>query len=252
MSYTGDATGEYITLGDHTIPTATGSLVHWFFPTWGSLTDGVDHAWISHRKTNASPINLFILQKFTDNNLYCGWYTADVEHRVITAASGSGLNLGAWNSIVLTWDDTANQSALYINGTQAGSTTSTLVTHDTGASPESPSRLLNQSVTDATSATGALAHVAYFDTVLLAGEIAAFNSGYSPLLFSRHVPVFYFPLVRDLIEVRQGISVTNTNCTVGSEPRLYRRTSKRKFLNAPSAAAAPKLWFNRPVITWAG
>ena len=250
MSYLGDATGEYIELSNHTIPTTAGSLVHWFYPTWGSLTDGINHMWVGYRKTT-SPLDQFSMEKFVDDNLYCGWNTAGTDYRVVTTASGSGLNLNAWNSVILTWDDTANQTALYINGTQAGSTTSTLATHDTGASPVSSSRFLNAgSWVDDVPATARLAEVAYFSRVLTVGERGAFDKGFSPILIGQ--PSFYFPLVRDTLELIQRVTVTITGATLEPHPRLYQRARRTFFGAFVPQVTAPKLFTIRPPITWAG
>lgn len=149
----------------------TGSLSLWLYPNW-AWNDTVDH-YIFDVSLDAS--NVFQLRKFSfDNNFYCGWYTADIDYRVTTAASD--LVQSAWNHLCLTWDDTANETKLFLAGSQIGSTVVTLVTFTSTSN-----RVLgNDSLIGLTNLDGRLGEYAVWDAVLNLNEIVGLSRGQSP------------------------------------------------------------------------
>lgn len=69
---------------------------------------------------------------------------------------------------------------------------------------------------------GRVAEFAIWDVVLSTDEIASLSAGISP----RHVRpvslVFYTPLVRDITELRQPVTLTDNSSTAADHPRIYR------------------------------
>jgi hypothetical protein len=69
---------------------------------------------------------------------------------------------------------------------------------------------------------GSLAEVGIWNTDLTAAEIASLAKGVSCRLIRPQSLVFYAPLIRDLIDVRGGLAITNNNtATVANHPRIY-------------------------------
>lgn len=69
---------------------------------------------------------------------------------------------------------------------------------------------------------GRIAEVGIWNAALTADEMAALAKGFSPRLIRPQSLVFYAPLVRDLIDVRGGLALTNNNtATVADHPRIY-------------------------------
>ncbi len=72
------------------------------------------------------------------------------------------------------------------------------------------------------SSVGAHAEVAMWNVALTAAEHAAFGKGFTADKIRPQSLVFYAPLVRDLIDVKGGLVITNNNgATVSEHPRVY-------------------------------
>ncbi|MGV3723012.1 MAG: LamG domain-containing protein [Actinomycetota bacterium] len=166
-SYT--ATSHRITAGTRAIPRTAGTLAVWWYPTFAQ-TDGLGHVVFDVRDSG----NIFHLLKNGSNQLSAGWIVAATEYKVNVASANYTLNQNAWNSIVLTWDDAANETRLYLNGTLIG-TTSTLVTWTTTGT-----RYIGNSSGLANDARGRLAELVICDRIWSSGERAAFDAGVLP------------------------------------------------------------------------
>ena len=69
---------------------------------------------------------------------------------------------------------------------------------------------------------GYIAESAIWDIALNSSEINALAKGYKPSLIRPNKLQFYSPLIRNLIDTRKGVSITNNNsATVIQHPRIY-------------------------------
>jgi hypothetical protein len=69
---------------------------------------------------------------------------------------------------------------------------------------------------------GAIAEVGIWNAALTAAEIASLAKGMTCDKVRPQSLVAYFPLIRDLTEIRSGLAVTNNNtATVANHPRVY-------------------------------
>lgn len=69
---------------------------------------------------------------------------------------------------------------------------------------------------------GNLAEAAVWNARLTADEAASLAKGISPRLIRPQSLVFYAPLIRDLIDIRGGLTIANNNgATVADHPRIY-------------------------------
>jgi hypothetical protein len=70
--------------------------------------------------------------------------------------------------------------------------------------------------------TGLIAEVGIWNVALTAAEIASLADGMTCDKVRPQSLVFYAPLVRDLIDVKGGLTITNNNtATVANHPRVY-------------------------------
>lgn len=71
-------------------------------------------------------------------------------------------------------------------------------------------------------ANGWVAEVGFWSAALSASEITSLANGASPRLVRPQSLIFYAPLIRDLVDVRGGLSISNINsATVTDHPRIY-------------------------------
>lgn len=69
---------------------------------------------------------------------------------------------------------------------------------------------------------GRLADVGIWNVALTAAEVASLAKGVACSKVRPQSLVFYAPLIRDLIDVRGGLTITNNNtATVANHPRVY-------------------------------
>ena len=69
---------------------------------------------------------------------------------------------------------------------------------------------------------GNIASTAIWNTHLSEGELKALSNGFAPEIIRPQSLVFYAPLVRNLIDQKGGLTITNNNgATVATHPRVY-------------------------------
>lgn len=132
------------------------------------------------------------------------------------ATSSGSVTAGTWIHICGTFDASANIVAYY-NGTAGTSVTA------------SNSLSLNRTVIGARIASGALgffadgdiAEVGIWNAVLSAPEIAGLANGFACRFARPSSLVFYSRLIRNAMDIRGGLAITNTNgATVSDHPRI--------------------------------
>jgi hypothetical protein len=68
---------------------------------------------------------------------------------------------------------------------------------------------------------GDIAELAIWDKKILDSEITSLGKGYDPSLVRPQNLVRYWPLRRDLNEIRAGTTLTNNGTTISDHPRIY-------------------------------
>lgn len=122
-----------------------------------------------------------------------------------------------WAHGVGVWRSTAYRQ-VWLNGEAATANTSSI------NAPTVQRFRIGARATQSTSLffPGNLAEVGVWSAELTAAEIASLASGVSPELIRPQSLVFYAPLIRDLVDVRGGLAITNTaSATVATHPRVY-------------------------------
>jgi hypothetical protein len=113
----------------------------------------------------------------------------------------------------------ATSRTVYVNGGSPG-------TNTTNSSGTGENRLF-QGVTRAASAfsnyfSGSLAEVGVWNAALTADEVLSLARGMSPSLIRPQNLTIYAPLVRDLIDRKSGLTITNNGgATVSNHTRIY-------------------------------
>jgi hypothetical protein len=135
------------------------------------------------------------------------------------ATSTSGFTVGTWHHGCAVFTSLSSRT-VYLDGGSSATNTSTL-----------PSRLqtvdktalgcLGRS-TNAAFYNGQVAEVGIWNVALTAAEIASLADGMTCDKVRPQSLVFYAPLVRNLQDVRGGLTITNNNtATVANHPRVY-------------------------------
>lgn len=73
----------------------------------------------------------------------------------------------------------------------------------------------------ASNAYALIAEAAVWNVALTADEVASLGNGFTPDKIRPQSLVFYAPLVRDLVDVKGGLTITNNSATVAAHPRVY-------------------------------
>lgn len=148
--------------------------------------------------------------------IYCaGEIAGDPIRAELVGAIGAGavtsiaFTANAWNHGTGVFTSSTSRTA-YINGGSAGSNTTSVT--PTGVTEV---RIGGPSTSD-------VAEAAIWDVALTAAEIASLGKGFKPTRIRPRSLVFYAPLVRNIQDVRKGITLTNNNsATVTDHPRVY-------------------------------
>lgn len=133
------------------------------------------------------------------------------------ARTGTAVTLNTWNHACAVYASSTSRSA-YLNG-------SNKVTDTTNSVISAPNRLAVASrfnVSYGINLIGRVADVGVWSVALADEEVASLASGVSCRLIRPQSLVFYAPLMRNLVDIRGGLSLTNvSNATVADHPRIY-------------------------------
>jgi hypothetical protein len=69
--------------------------------------------------------------------------------------------------------------------------------------------------------TGQVAEVALWSAALTDDELVSLAKGFKPSRIRPQNLVWYSPAVRNLIDLKRGLTITNENATVTDHPRVY-------------------------------
>jgi hypothetical protein len=136
----------------------------------------------------------------------------------VDAVATKTLVANTWYHSAAVFTSSTNRSA-FIDGAETNSATS-------NAGPTNPNSVLVGSRVFGGNFgayfDGDIAEVGIWNTALTAAEIAALAKGMTCDKVRPQSLVFYAPLVRDLQDVRGGVTITNNNtATVATHPRVY-------------------------------
>jgi hypothetical protein len=135
------------------------------------------------------------------------------------ATSTSGFVTGTWYHGCAVFTSLSRRT-IYLNGGSSATNTTAL-----GSRVQSIDKTAIGCLARSTNSAfynGQIAEVGIWNTDLTAAEIASLADGMTCDKVRPQSLVFYAPLVRDLIDVKGGLTITNNNtATVANHPRVY-------------------------------
>lgn len=146
----------------------------------------------------------------------------------VSAVTNAGTNVSSTTTAATTgiWNHgcavfaASNSRTAYLNGIAGTQNTQTLTPVSLDAVHIGANRIANTGF--AGYANGSIAEVGIWNVALSAGEIVSLAKGVSPRLIRPQSLVFSAPLVRNLVDIRGGLTLTNNNgATVSDHPRIY-------------------------------
>lgn len=209
------ASSQYLSAASAPVTTYPLTLAAWIYPTSTASPTAILSV------ENTSTGHRFIVQQNVANGNH-------IQATVIDAASGSGrsvtsgLTTNVWHHAAATFEasNSANWTA-YLNGSSANQ----------NASPNETRNPVGVNGTKIGARTGAslglyfagqIAEVGIWSAALTAAEIASLGKGMTCNKVRPQSLVFYAPLIRNLQDVRGGLTITNNNtATVANHPRIY-------------------------------
>jgi hypothetical protein len=214
MAYEFNGTNQYLSMAAASVTTAPITLACWFYPTDTNLlyalmclnsTSTTDrHVLYARGEVAGDPIRIQSTEGGVSSN----------------ADTSAGFTSSTWQHACGVVSAPASRTA-YLNGGNSG-------TNTTSASPlnitqQSIAAQRFNSFPNGTSFLGGLiAEVGIWNAALTAAEIASLAKGMTCDKIRPQSLVFYAPLVRDLIDQKGGLTITNNNAaTVADQPRVY-------------------------------
>lgn len=186
----------YISLGSSvTLPTTTGTIGMWFYPTW-SHTDGTERSLFDVR--NAGSNNYFTINKFSTGSTYTGWLTSGVDYRIVTTSGSATFTQNAWNWVAYSWETTSmsEKSRVTMNSYQNASDLTTVTTWNTSGRDV---QIGNLSGGDKP-ATASVAELAIWNRVVPQADLLSIYTGrLSPSYFLSGLQL-YIPMIRPIID----------------------------------------------------
>jgi len=133
----------------------------------------------------------------------------------INLAVGTAFD-STWHHIAITWDDSTGR--LYVDGTEVANGGSM-------STPQDLNRIAVGALLRSSAVvhfSGSMAECGMWSATATAAEIASLARGMTCDKVRPQSLVFYTPLVRDLIDAKGGLTITNNNsATVANHPRIY-------------------------------
>jgi hypothetical protein len=137
------------------------------------------------------------------------------------ADSTSGFSANTWTHACGVHTSALSRTA-YVNGGSGGSNTSTATLSNSGLNLIHIGAQLTSVDTALNYTSGLIAEVGIWNAALTADEIASLADGFTCDKVRPTALVFYAPLIRNLQDVKGGLTITNNNtATVANHPRVY-------------------------------
>lgn len=207
MSYDFNGSNQYLNCSTAPISSIPATIAAWVYPHTTTLETIVS---IENASSPINGIGLLIVNSKA-------WAMSQSVSNV-QAVSVTTITANNWWHLCATWESNTLRS-IYVNGLpEASDTQSTVVNFS------SPRFRIGQrsNLSDDQPLDGVVSNVGVWQAVLTANEIASLAKGMPCDKIRPQSLVFYAPLVRDLIDAKGGLTITNNNsATVADHPRIY-------------------------------
>lgn len=142
----------------------------------------------------------------------------DTGSNFLNAQTTAAFSASAWNAVSGVSESVSSRFA-YLDGGNKGSNTTTdnaMTLNRTSVGAGIYNNLLYDYF------DGNICEVAYWNVALTDAEIASLAKGFKPTRIRPQSLMFYAPLLRNLQDVKGGLTITNNNsATVANHPRVY-------------------------------
>lgn len=214
MAYALNGTSQYLNTASAPATAAPLTMAAWFYPNNAtdnfalmSVTDNAEAGSNRFGITILGAVAGDPIQAFAQQGAANG-----------TTNSTAGFTANAWNHACGVFTSSTSRT-VYLNGGNSA-------TNTTNSTPAGVNRVrigarfLNG--TPGVFFNGSVAEVGIWNAALTDAEIASLANGVACRLVRPQSLVFYAPMIRDLIDVRGGLTITNNNtATVAVHPRVY-------------------------------
>jgi hypothetical protein len=134
-------------------------------------------------------------------------------------AQGGSTTLNEWNHACAVFGS-ATSREIFAGGASGATNTSNVGTQNAATGTQIGARTASNST--GFYFNGNIAEIGIWNAALTAAEIASLAKGMTPDKIRPQSLVFYAPLVRNLIDQKGGLAITNNNsATVANHPRIY-------------------------------
>jgi hypothetical protein len=214
MAYEFNGSGQYLNTASTPVTAFPMTLAAWFYPDANTqnyaLMSVTDNA-----ETSSNRIGITVLGAVAGDPVQAFVQTAAATG---TANSTAAFTSGAWNHACGVFESTTRRT-VYLDGANSA-------TNNTSVSPTGVDRIriAARFLTGAPGLyfDGRIAEVGIWNAALTAAEIASLAKGMTCDKVRPQSLVFYAPLVRDLVDTKGGLTITNNNtATVANHPRVY-------------------------------
>lgn len=209
------ASSQYLSTASAPVTTYPLTLAAWIYPTSTASPTAI----VSIENTSTG--HRFIIQQNVVNGNHIQATAIDASGATGRSVT-SGLTTNSWQHAAGTFATNSSDNwTAYLNGSSANQNSSSGETRN-------PVGVNGLKIGARTSASvglyfaGRIAEVGIWDVVLTAAEVASLADGMACSKIRPQNLKFYSPLVRELIDVKGGLAITNNNAaTVTAHPRIY-------------------------------
>ena len=219
MAYQFNGTNQSITTPVAGVTAEPLTIVAWFYPTRNTARTAI----VSLADTTAGSPGAQMFYALIEDGTIAGDPICATKQNGVSvlaeAASTSGFITNEWNHGCAVFTSTTSRT-IYLNG-GSSATNTTLVSTNANTVDKTAIGCLGRS-TSVAFFQGRVAEVGIWNVALTAAEVASLAKGMTCDKVRPQNLVFYAPLVRNLIDQKGGLTITNNNgATVANHPRVY-------------------------------
>jgi hypothetical protein len=208
MAYNFNGTNQYLSMASSPASGSPMTITAWFYPT--ANTAG---AIVSVGQNSGSHRNQITFIAGGTMRVYAEGLAIGFADSSATASQNNWAHIGG---VYLS----ESSRTVFLNGGNSVTNTTNIISQNTATGMQIATRTVGGAA--GLFFTGRVAEVGIWNVALTAAEIASLADGMTCDKVRPQSLVFYAPLVRDLQDVRGGLTITNNNAaTVATHPRVY-------------------------------
>lgn len=214
MAYEFNGTSQYLNTASAPVTAAPLTLACWFYPNNVTATMALMSV-TDNAEVNSNRFSLFANGAIAGDPVEAFAQGAAASG---TAQTTAGFSANSWNHACGVFTSTSSRTS-YLNGGNAGTNATTAI--PSGVDRVRVAARFSSGVVGLY-LSGRLAEIGIWNAALTADEVAALADGMTCDKVRPQSLVFYAPLVRNLQDVKGGLTITNNNtATVANHTRVY-------------------------------